>query len=119
MDFNALLVTLASMGGFAAIVAVIINVLKYFGLVKEGAAPTWSAGFNILGLILLFVAGFFPDLNIQGVDNVLNVLAQIFTLAFSLVIQLLSSKLAHNAIKGTPVLGKSYTLERSRKLPMG
>lgn len=118
-DISGLLTLFLSLGGVSAFVAVVVNILKTLGVIKDGYASVWSTGLNMLGLIALFVMKLFPGVDIAGVDSVINTIAQILSLLFGLIVQLLGSKLAHFAIKGFPVLGTSYSLNRLKDLPKG
>jgi len=107
--------TFGSLGGVGALIAAIVNVLKTTGLVKDGQAPTWVVGFNLLGMILLFALGIFqPNADIAGMDETAGQLAVVLFTVFGFVWQLISSKVAHSALKGAPVLGKSYANEMSK-----
>lgn len=54
---SQLLVALVGIPGFALLATAIVNALKAFGLVKDGSSGVWLTGFNLLGVVLLFVAG--------------------------------------------------------------
>ncbi len=100
------------LGGFAAMVAVIINVLKTFGVVKDGQAGTWSTGLNLAGLIGLFVAGIVaPEFDIPGLDANLAQIAEILSLIFAYIMQNWISKGTHSVFSSgqVPVIGKSYS----------
>ncbi|MEM5774513.1 MAG: hypothetical protein AAGU05_05880, partial [Anaerolineaceae bacterium] len=55
MDFSDLLTQWSALVGLAALIAVLINLLKLAGLVKDGDAQTWSAALNLLGMAALFL----------------------------------------------------------------
>jgi hypothetical protein len=57
MDLGSLLATFYSLAGVSAVIALLVNTLKVLGVVKDGSAPIWSAGFNLLALVLLFALG--------------------------------------------------------------
>ena len=108
--FEQILVEFAALVGFAALVSVIINVLKVFGVVQDGTADKWAAGFNLVGVLaLLAVKQFFPELQVQPIDNLLGEIAVIGSYILSYVVMLLGSKLTYVATKGLPVIGKSHT----------
>lgn len=112
MTFEQLIATFASLGGVAALIAVLINIGKTIGWVKDGQAPTWSAGANLIGLIALFVlqATGHTDL-VPGLDTQASELAAVLTAVFGYVWQLIVSINAHRALKGAAVIGKSFSLE--------
>ncbi len=103
---------LMALGGFAALIAVVINVLKTLGVVKDGQAGTWATGLNLAGLIGLFVAGIVaPEFEVAGLDATLAQIAEILSLIFAFIIQNWVSKGTHNVFSGgkVPVIGKSYS----------
>ncbi len=103
---------LMALGGFAALIAMVINVLKTFGVVKDGQAGTWAAGLNLAGLIGLYVAGIVaPEFDISVLDANLAQIAEIFTLIFAFIVQNWVSKGTHSVLSsgGAPGIGKSYS----------
>lgn len=111
ITLDDLLLQLAKLTGVPALVAVLINALKQFGVVQDGWAPLWSTGFNLLILILLFVAHIVGFTNLDQLDQVAATLAQIGTFVLALLYQLLISRATHAAVKGVPVIGYSYTMK--------
>jgi len=108
MDFNELLTQWSALAGMAALIAVIINLLKLTGLVKDGDAQTWSAALNLLGLAALFVLRVIrPDVDPGRVDEQLGALAKIAMLIIAYISQLLTSKATHLAVKHIPLIGTS------------
>jgi hypothetical protein len=106
--FDNLLIQLAGLAGFAALFTLIINVLKSVGVVKDDTAPVWSAGFNIAGLVALYVLGIVkPGFSVGGVDVEVSGFVAAITPIVNWVIMMASSKVAHNAVRGVPWLGKS------------
>lgn len=104
-----------SLVGVGSLIAVTVNVLKKVGWVKDGDAPTWSLGLNLVGMVALFIVKtFFPSVDIGSVDQIAGTIAQVLALLVGLVLQLLSSKATHTAIKGVPLIGKSYTADFAR-----
>ncbi len=98
----------AALLGFAALVSLIVNVLKTFGVVKDGTADKWVAGFNLLGLLVLGVVRiFFPQYDVKPVDAALGTVAMIGTYILGYIVMLLGSKLTYIGTKGLPVIGKS------------
>lgn len=111
IDLSNLVVQLGGLSGFAALVSFLVNTLKYFGIVKDGEASRWSAGFNLLGLAgLLFINVYKPGMNVTAIDSKLSGFVQFGVIVFSYVTMLIASKGTHFAIKGVPVIGTSATL---------
>lgn len=103
---------LMALGGFAALIAVVINVLKSVGVIKDGQAGTWAAGMNLAGLIGLFVAGIVaPEFEVAGLDANMAQIAEILSLIFAFILQNWVSKGTHSVFSsgGVPVIGKSYS----------
>lgn len=115
MGFEGLLAQWLGLAGIAALIAVLINVGKLAGVVKDGQAQTWSAGLNLAGLIALFVLRIFkPDFDIGIIDEQAAALANAAVVIIGYITQLLSSKLAHLAFKNVPMLGTSFSVEASK-----
>ncbi len=109
-QITAALTQLGTLAGFAALVSVIINVLKVVGVVKDGTAPIWAVGANLIGLITLIVIGFVkPDMDLTGIDAQFGQLAQILLMSLSFVVQVASSKFTHAMLKNVPLIGKSFS----------
>ncbi len=108
MDFTELLTQWSALVGTAALIAVVINLLKLLGVVKDGDAQTWSAALNLLGLAALFLLKVIrPDIDPGQVDQQLEGLAKIALLIIGYITQLLTSKTTHLAVKNVPLIGTS------------
>ena len=94
--------------GFASVVALLVNVGKLIGFVKDGMADKWVAGLNLLGVIALYVTRLVvPDFDVIQVDTVLGEVALAGVYVMGFVGMLLGSKLTYFAAKGLPVIGTS------------
>lgn len=114
MSLEQLIALVMSLGGVGSLIAILINIGKTLGWIKDGQASTYTTGAGLFVGVLLFIAGIIkPDLDIAGIDGVVGQVAQIFAMVFSLIWPMLSAKLTHFAVKGTPVLGKSFSREQS------
>lgn len=110
MEFNDLLLQWSALGGFGALIAFLINILKTFKVVKPDTAPAWSAGFNIVGLAALLVLGLIsPNIDIAGIDAKVAKFVEFGVIVFGYIVQLLGSKLAHATVAGTPGIGTRLT----------
>jgi len=115
-SIKAVALMLGTMGGFAALVAVLINFgkkikIKGAYLIKDGQAPTVSLVCNLIGMVALFIAQqFFPQFDVSQVDTVMSMIATIGMDILTLLGQLKVSEFTHNTTKAT-VIGKSYSAE--------
>lgn len=103
---------LMALGGVAAAIALIVNVLKTVGVVKDGQAGTWAAGLNLIGLIGLFVAGVVaPEFDIPGLDATIAQITEILSMIFAFILQNWVSKGTHEVFSSgqVPIVGKSYS----------
>ena len=104
--------------GLAALIAMLINIGKVVGLVKDGDAGSWSAGLNLAALVVLVVLKLFrPDLELEKVDVELGALAQILGLVLSLLSQVKVSLNVHGFLSGLdiPVISKSFSTDFWKK----
>jgi uncharacterized membrane protein len=111
MDITQLVIVVLAVGGFGALVSAGVNVLKVVGLVKDGDAPTWITGFNLLGVIALYVASAFKlpfDLEIIGPQ--MGIVAQFLVALGQLIIMFGGSKLFYAVARGAPLIGKSHSI---------
>lgn len=111
VDIDALVSSLPGLAGVAALITLLVNVGKRFGLVKDGQAPTWSAGLNLLALIGLFIAQVTGYTNlIPIIDEQAGSLALALSAVLAFVFQLFASRIAHdNALAGAPLIGTSHS----------
>lgn len=115
-NFADLVVKFGTLTGCGSLIAVIVNVLKLPGWVKDGDAPKVSIGLNIVGLALLFAVGVFrPQADVAGLDEMAGTVATILSMLAGLIWQVASGRLTHIfALKGAPGIGKSYSYEAER-----
>lgn len=114
MDFSDLLTQWSALVGMAALIAVLINLLKLAGLVKDGDAQTWSAALNLLGMAALFLLKVIrPEFDPARVDQQLEGLAKIAMLIIGYISQLLASKTTHLAVKNVPLIGASQPADEA------
>lgn len=110
MDIQALVTQLAALGGVAALIAFLVNALKKFGVVKDGDAKAWVAGFNLAALVGLFLLNTFaPSTDIVKVDSLAGLLSQLGVYVLAFVVQLGVTGKTNDMVVGTPVIGFSYS----------
>jgi len=98
--------------GATALVVVLVNILKMFGVVKDGAAVLWTNILNVLFAVTLGVlAFFFPAVNIGGLDEFLNSLSGTLTAFLPLLAILVKwlAPLMYGAVRGVPLLGYTHS----------
>lgn len=97
-DLVQIVLGYGSMGGFAVLVAILIDFLKRIGVVQDDTAQKWSAGLNILVLAFVVSARYWaPELSVEFLDEQAGMVAQVFAVVFSLVLQLMVSPKFHEA----------------------
>ncbi len=106
-----------ALGGFAVLVTVIVNILKYAKLVQDGQAPTWAFLINLAGFAAFSVLGILkPGIDWQGVDATIAAAATILVQILEFVTMPAISKLAHDiGLRSVPVLGFSYSVRAEQK----
>lgn len=107
MQLNDIATQLGALGGFAAIVTLLIEVGKRAGVVKDGQAGSWSLALNIVGAAGLFYLQQTGG-NVGQVDTALGQVAEIGFAVLALVAQIGASKVAYIVAKWAGV-GKSLT----------
>ncbi len=115
MDFaqyvSALLAVFVTLAGVASLVTVIINVLKTFGIVKDGTAGSWSLVLNGVAFVIMVALGVFAKVTPEQFDAVAQQVATILIALLGLLTQFGLTAKFHGVVSsaGIPVLGRSYT----------
>jgi hypothetical protein len=94
--------------GAAALVSVIVNLLKSIGVVKDGTADKWVAGVNLI--LLCFSVGFSffkPDMIASMLDEKYQLASEILLIFGTFISQIVGAKTTYAATKGLPVVGYS------------
>ena len=114
MTLASLLLVFASLVGYPAAVALVVNVLKFLGVVKDGQSDNWVTGLNVAGLAILFgLKVFAPGFDVLVGDATLARIVEALQILLGLWIQLGVSKATHQKVlKGVPVIGTSFSLEK-------
>src|SRR5687768_13258259 len=115
MTLDNVLLVFGALVGFPALVALVIDVLKLLGVVSDGTAGKWNLAFNLIGFILVGVAvGFYPEIDIPGLDYRLLELVQIAAYIVTVLAQILATRIAHALYVKTKV-GKKYLTYNSEE----
>ncbi len=111
MDLQLLLTYVLSLAGVAGLISVVIDVLKRFGLVKDGDAPTWTSGAQLLVLIAVWALKVFnPAFDVEGMDAQLAGFLAVFVPFLNFILDNFIGKLTHKALRGAYLIGTSHTL---------
>src|SRR5512136_2973681 len=111
-DLVQIVVQFGSLAGIAALIAVIINLLKAAHLVKDGTAGKWSAALNVIALVvLLSLKIFVPSVATSTIDGFAGQAAQVLLVVLGYLVQIFTSSDVHAALSAMniPLLGKSYS----------
>lgn len=107
-NLDTILAVLAALVGWPALVALVIDILKYLGIVDDGTSGKWNLGFNLAGFVLVGIAvGFFPEIDITKIDEVLAEYVKLAAYIFALVVQILTTRGFH-ALYVRTELGSKY-----------
>ncbi|MDO9128566.1 MAG: hypothetical protein Q7U34_01745 [Anaerolineales bacterium] len=108
----ALTVQFGSLLGVAALVAALVNVLKVFGVVKDGTSQYWASGFSLVLFVVMVVLGIFrPDLTAVFVNDIALKIATVLTFVLGFVTTIVAAPFWHNQLSAgsVPIIGKSFT----------
>lgn len=105
------LMIIEGLSGTFALVAVVINVLKWAGVVNDGTAGKWSAGANLVVLVLVItVFKLYPQFDFGSVDAQIAEFAKVLGIVFAYIIQLVGSRQVHYALtRGLKVYAFSFS----------
>jgi len=113
---QAALAQLGMLGGVAAIIAVLINIAKTLNIVQDGQAVVYSVVANFVVFAGLVATSLFKiDIDVLGLDANLSTYAVMLTTVFGYFVQLGGTKLFNSLVKGTPVIGKSFSADKAKK----
>ena len=102
---------LEALVGIPALIAIVINVLKGFKVVKDGKAELWSKVMNaVVFLALYLLATYKPDVDLLFFDNIAKTVADLgLALIGIMPIGSYVSGKVHSGFKGIPVIGMSHS----------
>ena len=109
MNLNLILAIVAGLVGLPALWSVVIDVLKQYGVVTDGNAGKWNAGFSIACLVIVAaLTTFFPKIDIGSYDAMLVDIAKFASMLVALLIQMGIAKGVH-AMTARAVMAFSYS----------
>ncbi len=96
--------------GVPFVIALVIDILKQFGVVDDGTAGKWSAVLNLVVIIgLAVLLKFVPDLDVVSIDAKILELAKAVAIIVVYLIQLFGTKSAHRAyVNGLGIVRFSF-----------
>ena len=112
MNINDLFPLFASLVGFPALIAACVNIAKSYGWLNDGSAPKVVFWVNIVGFVAvgaMYFTGNLPLIN--QIDTQLGSLATFLLTLAAFVSQLGAAKVFHAGLRGSPLIGKSYSLK--------
>jgi len=110
-----ILAIIAGLAALGTMISLVVNVLKYFKVVKDGDAEKWVQGLNLGAFVIVAIVYF---LNVDPDWGKINGYIEVAVVILGYLVQILGSKVAYPLIKNTPVIGYSYT-EQKKKEPAG
>lgn len=102
-DITAILAILAASG---TLVSMIVSILKLFGVIKDGDSGKVA---KILDLLLFVAVAVIYFLKITVDWSTINAYFILAAYVLGLVVQIFASEVTYKALKGTPVVGYSFS----------
>jgi hypothetical protein len=99
LDLNIILAIAGSMFGLQALFGLLVDVLKWAGVVADDTAGVWSAAFNLLGLAgIALLLGFYPTFDFSSIDAQIFDVVKVLGLLFGYIIQVAGTKGVHQVL---------------------
>lgn len=100
-----ILTIIAGLTALGAVVSMLINVLKAFGVIKDGESEKWVQGANLIVFVAVAVVYFIA----KPVDwGIVNGWLEIAVVILGYLVQIMGSKIAYPLVKHTPVIGYTF-----------
>jgi hypothetical protein len=117
INWQEILTIIGGLVGLPALWSVFIDILKLCGVVNDGNAPKWNAGFSIALVVLVAIAvNFFPNFDIAKADSLFGELSQFLAYIVALVAQVVVAKATHAVTSRVfPALSFSRRLAMKKK----
>lgn len=112
IELDAVLTIAGSMLGAMVLIGLLVDVLKWAGVVTDGNAGKWSAGFNLALIAIIAVILYIdPGFDFPALDAQLEVVAKFLSLLLGYIVQLAGTKSAHRVwTRGLGMRAFSYSL---------
>lgn len=99
LSIDQVLGVAAGLFGVAMLIGLIVDVLKWSGVVDEGWAGKVSAALNLAVLAVVAVMlKLYPEFDFSNADEQVMEFARVFAVVFAYITQIVSSKQFHNAL---------------------
>jgi len=107
-----ILAIIAGMAGLGAFVSMLINLLKAIGLVQDGQA---DKAFKVADLIVFVAVMVVYLVKVQVDWAQVDEWLVLLTALLGYVVSVFSGEFTHETIKGTPLIGYSYSEKKLNK----
>jgi len=99
VSVETILTIVEGLVGTFALIALLVNVLKWAGVVNDGTAGKWSAAANLIVIIAVSVVfKLYPTFDFASVDIQIAEFVRVAGVVFAYVIQVVGSKSTHLAM---------------------
>jgi hypothetical protein len=112
VDLDTILLIVEGLTGTFTLIALMINVFKWAGVIKDGNAGKWSAVGNLVVVIgVSVVFKLYPQFDFGNVDAQIAEFAKVAGIVIAYIVQIVGSRQVHKALAhGLKVQGFSYSL---------
>lgn len=111
---DALMSDFLLLGGFGALIAIIVNLAKRFSLVQDGGAQQLSTALSLLTMVVLFVLRSF-GVELMTYDAQAGSLAQILQAVGEFAVLVIAARQTHSSVKNVPMIGYSFSAKKLRE----
>ncbi len=112
--FEQLFSQFLGLAGVSALIAALVNVLKTFGVLKDGQAPKVALVLSVAGFVALVAFQvFLPSVNVSGLDYQASLIAEKLVYILGFAVQMGLPALFHRFFVDAelPIVGKSFTAD--------
>lgn len=99
VELDVVVAITSSMAGLQLLISLLVNVLKWVGVITDGTAGKWSAAFNLAGIaVIAAVLAVNPAFDFVALDAQLVDIARFGALIFGYIVQIAGTKYMHQAV---------------------
>jgi hypothetical protein len=111
VELDTILLIVEGLTGTFALVALLVNILKWAGVVNDGTAGKWSAVANLVVLVAVTVMfKLYPQFDLGSVDAQIAEFVRVAGIVFAYIIQIIGSKGVHRAlVNGLKIRAFTYS----------